>query len=241
MVTKESGVRLRRRMAFTVFVLTVGFAPPAAALPDSPPEVKAPALPVPGVRPHAYRAPYSQFPSHTFQLAPRWHPEPEASVHFGLLQPILFGGFNTALDLRWGPLVVSYSHGQGLDYSATPSLALTQQEQDAGMTLLSPWTTGGGVGMVVLDELYFLVDVKVHRYVAAVDADSAAYTTVSVGGEIGYRFFVWRGFFAQAVVRYWPNVYTSLPNDEVQLGGITHEAKNLGFFSNVMLGWAFGI
>jgi hypothetical protein len=30
-------------------------------------------------------------------------------------KPIFFNGFNAALDLRWGPIVVSYSHGEGLE------------------------------------------------------------------------------------------------------------------------------
>jgi hypothetical protein len=192
-------------------------------------------------RGHGPRASMRTFPSHVFQLKPHWHPQPELSVHFGLLQPALFRGFNAALDLRVGPMLLSYSHGQGLNYSATPSMGLSPEEQRAGLSLISPWTTGGGVGVILLDELYLMVDLKVHRYQAELDEQRSDYTTISVGLELGYRLFLWRGLFVQTVVRYWPNVYSSLPGDAVQLGDLRHEAKNLGVFANVMLGFAFDI
>lgn len=190
---------------------------------------------------HAAAAPFRQLPSHVFQLAPRRHPQPELSVHFGLLQPVLFRGFNAALDLRWGRFLASYSHGQGLDYSASPSLGLTAAEAAAGLRLMSPWTTGGGVGMVLLDELYVMVDLKRHRYEASLGDVRAAYTTTSVGAELGWRFFAWRGLFVQPVLRFWPNVHTTLPGGQVDVGGVLHQSKDLGFFANVTLGWAFAI
>ncbi len=134
---------------------------------------------------HAAEAPWSQVPSHVFRLAPRAHEAPQLSVHFGLLQPVLFRGFNAAIDLRWRRLLISYSHGQGLDYSASPSVGLTPAEANAGMRLMSPWTTGGGVGVVLIDELYVMADVKRHRYEASLDGDTLAYTTTSVGAEVG--------------------------------------------------------
>jgi hypothetical protein len=195
----------------------------------------------PAARGHGPKASMRAFPSHVFQVKPHWHPHPELSVHFGVLQPALFRGFNAALDLRVGPMLLSYSHGQGLNYSATPSMGLTPAEQRAGMSLISPWTTGGGVGVILIDELYLMADVKVHRYQAELDDQRSEYTTVSVGLELGYRLFLWRGLFLQAVVRYWPNVYDSLPGGSVQLGDLKHEAKDLGVFANVMLGFAFDV
>jgi hypothetical protein len=188
---------------------------------------------------HGPVASHSDFPSHVFRLAPRWHDRPEIAFHLGLFQPIFFGGFNVAADLRWGPMVLSYSHGQGLDYGQTPALGLSSDEREAGLSLESPWTTGGGVGVVLLDELYVMVDLKVHRYEASIGEAAVSYTTVSVGAEIGWRFFVWRGFFLQPVVRFWPNVHTSLDGDAAMLGTLRHEAKDLGFFANVLVGWAF--
>jgi hypothetical protein len=190
---------------------------------------------------HAADAAWDKVPSHVFRLAPRRHELPQLSVHFGLLQPVLFRGFNAALDLRWRRLLVSYSHGQGLDYSASPSLGLTPSEASAGMRLVSPWTTGGGVGVVLLDELYVMADFKRHRYEASLDGDTVAYTTTSIGAEVGWRFFAWRGFFVQPMLRYWPNVHTTLPGGSAQVGGVMHAAKDLNFFANVTVGWAFEI
>lgn len=190
---------------------------------------------------HAQHAPKSAFLSHHFQLAPHTHDTPELSVHFGLIQPILFRGANVALDLRFKRFLVSYSHGAGLDLSATPSAGLDKRDRDAGLSLYTPWTTGGGVGLVLLDELYVLLDLKVHRFEASLDENRVKYTTMSVGGELGYRLFLWRGLFAQAALRYWPNVYSSLKGDKAQLGTHTHRAKDFGAFANVMLGWAFDV
>jgi hypothetical protein len=164
----------------------------------------------------------------------------EIAVHAGLTQPVLFHGVNAAIDLRWRRLVVSYSHGQWLDYSQQPSLTLTRAEADAGLSLRSPWTTGFGIGARIVDELYLLADVKVHRYDARVGDETAHYTTASLGAEIGWRWFAWRGAFIQPVVRFWPNVYSSLPGDQVMLGSVMHRSKDLGLFANVTVGWAFG-
>lgn len=190
---------------------------------------------------HAYRASYGAFPSHEFRLAPRWHERPEVSIHFGLLQPVALEGFNAAMDLRWGPLLLSYSHGQGLNYSAHGGLGLDSADKAVELELRSPWTTGGGVGVILVDELWVMFDVKAHRYEATLNDQHAAYTTVSLGGELGYRLFAWRGLFLQSMLRYWPNVYTSLPADELTLGRYTHRAKDLGLFVNFSLGWAFEI
>jgi hypothetical protein len=190
---------------------------------------------------HSYNAPVSAFPSHEFQLAPRWHESPQLAVHFGLLQPLVLEGFNAALDVRWGPILASYSHGQGLNYSAKGGLGLDADDSSVGLDLRSPWTTGGGIGVILLDELYVMADFKVHRYEATLADAQAAYSTVSVGGELGYRLFAWRGLFLQSMLRYWPNVYTSLPSDRVKLGRYTHNAKNLNLFVNLSLGWAFEI
>lgn len=190
---------------------------------------------------HGQHAAMSKFLSHQFQLAPHVHPQPELSMHFGLSQPSLFHGANVALDVRFHRFLLSYSHGAALNLNATPSAGLSKRDRDAGVSLYTPWTTGGGFGVILLDELYLMVDLKVHRFEAALRDDQVKYTTVSVGGELGYRLFLWRGLFAQAALRYWPNVYSSLKSDKAQLGTHTHHAKDFGFFGNVMLGWAFDV
>jgi hypothetical protein len=178
--------------------------------------------------------------------APRDHPAPmpgqlQVSLLAGLLQPTILRGFNAALDLRYRRFVFSYSHGAALDYSANPRFTLRDDERRAGLSLRSPWSTGFGVGATIIDELYVLADFKVHRYEARLGDDDARYTTISVGAELGYRWFVWRGLFLNPTVRYWPTVWSSRERSMLGAQGdrLVHHAKDLGVFANVSIGIAF--
>ncbi len=194
-------------------------------------------------RGHGPSAPASAFPSHDFQLAPHIPETVQISFHAGLLQPLLLHGFNAAADVRVDRLIFSYSHGEGLDLTDLQ----TDAEKKSGQETREPWTTGGGVGLLLIDELYVLADLKVHRFELASGVDEAKYTTVTVGGEIGWRFFVWKGLHVAPVVRFWPNVWDSAPDSGVALrmrdGSITHhdplKQGASGVFANVLVGWAF--
>jgi hypothetical protein len=142
---------------------------------------------------------------------------PELMFHAGLLQPLLLNGFNAAVDLRVERLVLTYSHGEGL-------------ELPDGVEL--PFTTGGGAGLTLYKELYVLGDLKVHRYELPQDR----YTTLTVGAELGYRLPVWKGLTVTPVVRYWPNVWNNAPADLEPIEQGWH-----GLFANVLVGWAFDL
>jgi hypothetical protein len=161
----------------------------------------------------------------------------EVAVLAGLLQPTVLHGFNAALDLRYRRFAFNCSHGAALDYSANPRLTLSERDRRAGLQLHSPWSTGFGVGVSLIDHLYVLVDFKVHRYEAELAGQEQRYTTISIGAEIGYRWFVYEGLFLNPTVRYWPTVWSS--HDRVRVGDYEHDAKNLGLFANVSLGYAF--
>jgi len=197
----------------------------------------------PGTAPpdaHGSSAPASAFPSHHFQLAAHQPAGVELAFHYGLVQPIVLHGFNAAVDVRWRRLIVSYSHGASLDFDGS----LPDSERAAGVRAEVPYSTGGGVGVVLIDELYVLVDFKVHRFDLSLGADRASYTTVTIGGEVGWRFFVWKGLFVTPVVRYWPNVWTSAPDGGVAIGTIHHQPLTQGkdgLFVNVLVGWAFNL
>jgi len=233
----------RQGLFVLLAVVALACALVATAQADAGPSVPAPAR-VASARLHGPQAPAAQFPSHVFRLAARQPPSVQLAFHYGLLQPIVMHGFNAAVDVRYKRLVLTYSHGQGLDATRFESAS----EQAAGMTLLEPWTTGGGVGVLLIDELWILADVKVHRFAAATEVDSATYTNVTVGLELGWRFFLWKGFNIGLVVRYWPNVYSSAGS------GVTlHDASGKAFvhepmqqgqsgvFGNALLGWAFDL
>jgi hypothetical protein len=91
--------------------------------------------------------------------------------------------------------------------------------------------------VTLVDQLYALVDFKVHRYEAELAGQEKRYTTISIGAELGYRWFVYRGLFLNPTVRYWPTVWSS--HDSVRVAGYRHEAKDLGLFANVSVGYAF--
>ncbi len=193
---------------------------------------------------HGPEAPASKFPSHELQLAAHQPERLQLAFHWGHSQPILLHGFNAAADVRYKRLVLTYSHGVGLD---TTSL-LNATERNAGMTLHEPWTTGGGVGILLVDELWVLVDLKVHHFEAETRLERRSYTNVTLGGEIGWRYFLWKGLNVGVVARYWPQIHSSAGN-----GVAMHDASGKtfvhapqqqgygGFFGNVLLGWAFDL
>jgi hypothetical protein len=162
-----------------------------------------------------------------------------------LLQLALHG-FNVAGELRYKRLWFEYSHGMALTLNHRASLSMTGAERDAHLHMYVPWTTGFGVGFTLLDELWLGVEFKAHRYeVSSLSGDERKYTTYSVGPVLGYKLFLWRGLHLNAYLRYWPNVATTLDDDQVVLastgGPVTHRAHDFGLFGNVSVGWAFDL
>jgi hypothetical protein len=191
---------------------------------------------------HGPQAPGTAFPSHHFRLAAHTPERVQLAFHYGLLQPLLLHGFNAAVDVRYQRLVLTYSHGQGLDVSGY----LGRPEKATGFKLLETWTTGGGVGLLLLDELWVLADVKVHRFEASNGVQDAGYTNLTLGAELGWRFFIWKGLNLGVVARYWPTVYSSAGSGitlrDAQGVSVRHRPQAqgyAGFFGNVLLGWAF--
>jgi hypothetical protein len=170
-------------------------------------------------------------------------PVKQLGINFGLSQ-IALGGFNVAAELRYERLWLEYSHGQSLDLNKLGGFALTAAERDQNLDVDVPYTTGFGVGATLIDELWVGVEFKTHRFdVADPSGDRVSYQTYSVGPVVGYKLFVWRGLHANAYLRYWPNVATSLDDGQVALGpnGTVHEAHSFDFFANVSVGWAFDL
>jgi hypothetical protein len=216
-----------------MFVLAAAIGRPASAQADR-------AAP----RAHGAEAERRQFPSHVFQLRAHQPPAVQLTFHFGLIQPIVMRGFNAAVDVRYKRLLLSYSHGHGLDASRF----VTARERAADMSLALPWTTGGGVGVVLIDELWIMADVKAHRFEARTIENARAYTTLTVGAELGWRYFIWKGFNIALVARYWPNVYASSGKGaklrDASGQSFVHKPMQQGasgFFANVLVGWAFDL
>ncbi len=196
-------------------------------------------------RGHGPSAPSNAF-AHVFQLRAHTPDRPQLAFHYGLLQPLASRGFNAAVDVRYKRFVATYSHGQGLEIDRFPG-TLSDAETEAGVEAFMPWTTGFGAGAVLIDELYLLADFKVHGFEIRYEGDTSRYTTITLGLELGWRLFLWKGLHVTPVIRYWPTIYSSLPDRTLQLdetSGLRHESIPQGLrgvFANVLLGWAFGL
>jgi hypothetical protein len=170
----------------------------------------------------------------------------ELSVMAGLTQWVVFRGGNIAAELKIGRLAFELSHGQGLDLNQIPGLGLSSAERNAGVHILVPWTTGGGVGVRITRNLHILLEVKAHHYVVtgADPNQQVKYTTFSVGPGVFYTFHIYKGLFLEPNVRYWPNVASTLKNNQVDIAQpdgstYTHQAHDFGLFANMNVGWTF--
>jgi hypothetical protein len=166
------------------------------------------------------------------------------SVMAGLGQWVVFGGGNIAAQLKVGRVVFEYSHGQALDYDRLGGFAKTKEERDAGVSLFSPWTTGGGVGFQITPHFHVLVEVKAHRYevTSASGTEHLSYTTFSIGPGAFYDVYLYEGLFLQPNVRFWPNVGDTLGKSTLTgEDGTTYEhaPHALNFFANMNLGYTF--
>jgi|GEM_PF-3108268 len=183
--------------------------------------------------------------SHHYQWAPDNDQTPQVSVNFGLLQ-LALGGFNVAGELRYGRLWLEYSHGMDLTLNNFGGYGLKSAERGQNLHIFLPYTTGFGIGVTLLDELWLGVEFKDHKYqVNAPGGPVASYNTYSIGPVLGYKLFAWRGLFFNTYLRYWPNVATSLNGNKITLqgtnGNVLHDAHDWGFFGNIAIGYAFDI
>jgi hypothetical protein len=85
-----------------------------------------------------------------------------------------------------------------------------------------------------------------HRYeVNAPGGPVSSYQTYSIGPVLGYKFFIFKGVFVNAYLRYWPNIATSLPDNKIALAGadgtVTHSAHDFEVFGNLSVGYAFDL
>jgi hypothetical protein len=221
-----------------MFFKTVIFLAPAACLLLAAPSAFADA---PQTEEHGFNL----LPEHHYQWAPSDQRRVQLAVNFGLSQ-IALGGFNIAGEVRYRRLWLEYSHGMDLTLNDLGGFGLNKTEQHENVHVFVPYTTGFGVGLTLVDELWLGVEFKTHHYeVNAPAGPVSTYQTYSIGPVLGYKAFIWKGLFANGYARYWPNVATTLPKDQIALQGsggtVTHSAHDFGFFANVALGYAFDL
>ena len=227
--------------AFLLSVTSRAFADPPQT--TGPPSVDAPEptpfAPVP--EDHGF----DLAPTHHYQWAPTDAKTAQVGINFGLLQ-LALGGFNVAGELRYRRLWFEYSHGMELKLNNLNGFSMSQTERDQNLRVYVPYTTGFGVGMTLVDELWLGVEFKTHRYeVNAPGGPVTSYQTYSIGPVLGYKAFIYKGLFADAYLRYWPNVASSLDGNKVALQGtdgtVEHSAHDFGVFANVSIGYAFDL
>ncbi len=189
------------------------------------------------------------------------------SVTFGLgIVQTLVGGANVQVDFRYKHLIIDYSHGWGL---TLPSSTLGGDMEKQRVSLRIPYTTGLGIGASFpLRSLYSIVDLrfepKLHRFEASFNsADGsqrtqfASYNTVTLGAGAYWtlvpfqrRHDALRGLSLSTSLRYWPNVASTLNDNQVAYANSVtgqnevHRAANIGISNtpvivNVSVGYVF--
>jgi hypothetical protein len=166
------------------------------------------------------------------------------SFMLGLMQWTLFGGGNVAAQLKIKRVVFEYSHGQALRYQRFSGFAQTSAENDAGVEVESPWTTGGGVGFQITPNLHLMIEAKAHHYLVRDRGGATAeYTTFTVGPGLFYDFYLSKHVFLQPNLRWWPTVASTYDREATLMSEngseYRHKRHDLPPFVNVNLGWTF--
>jgi len=164
----------------------------------------------------------------------------ETNIVFGISQLLIKGG-NIEINYLTDNWIFEYSHGFNLDLASKRDLAQTDEENNQGLDLYLPYSTGGGVGYRVTKQFNVRLELKHHRFNVENKKTSQkkSYDTTTVGIGAYYE-FLFGNFLIVPNIRYWPNVSTTLDNDKfVFSNNDVHKAHDFGVFANVSLGWKF--
>ena len=185
----------------------------------------------------------------------------EWSVLFGLNQPLLLGGFNAEINY-WTPrFVFDYSHGIELKFDGSLYGGEIEAQR---LDIKVPHTLGFGFGYRITKGLNLRVEPKLHVFQLYHDGDAfteanriGQYSTFTLGLGAYYRWTPFgkmtnglEGITIAPSVRYWPNVATSLENNQFTYENRfterteTHQAANIGvantpWIVNVSVGYTF--
>lgn len=185
--------------------------------------------------------------------------KPQVSLVFGLNQPIVMSGFNFEANLWTKRFVIDYSHGFGLKFRDG---LVTKEARDQHLSFNVTHSLGIGFGYRFTDRFNLRIEPKIHIWEMYYDdafresqGKIKTYNTYTLGLGAYYRWMPFekkegpiRGLTIVPSLRWWPNVATSLSNNEYQYLNNrtnkteTHKANNIGvantpFFANVSIGW----
>jgi hypothetical protein len=183
------------------------------------------------------------------------------SLVFGLNQPIFTQGFNVEINYYTKYFVFDYSHGFNLHFK---DKLVTGEAQRQHLKFKISHSLGVGFGYRVTRDFNIRFEPKIHVWNVYHDDKEYSkenilkiYSTYTLGLGTYYRVQPFRnaqnftnGFTLVPSIRWWPNVATSLKNNEFEyFNRITnkteiHKANNIGvantaFFGNISLGYSF--
>jgi len=178
----------------------------------------------------------------------------------GLIQPLLLKGGNVEVNYFSKRISFDYSHGFLLQVPASKTYA------DQGICSFLPFSTGFGIGYRFLPFLDLRVEPKLHSWEVYYANENrrdvtpiASYKTFTIGLGLYYRYMPFKnsksmflqGLTTSTSVRWWPNIGSTLSNDEFSYVNKfsqqteTLKAANVGmantpFIFNIGVGFTFG-
>jgi hypothetical protein len=177
------------------------------------------------------------------------------SVQTGLLQDLLLDGQNIVISYTTNRWVFDWSHGNSLDFSAGKHFKNNESYNVQKLDVHVPWTTGPSIGYRLTPYFNIRGEFKAHhnevRYQGS-KSNLASYNTYTIGVGAFYEWYPFKksnswmkGILIEPVIRFWPNVGTSLSGDFAYLNNETGkverlEAYKLGWLGNINVGYTFG-
>ena len=177
------------------------------------------------------------------------------SVQTGLLQDAFLGGQNIVIVYTTNRWVFDWSHGQSLDFSSGKHSPNNKAYNDQKLDVHVPWTTGPSIGYRFTKYFNVRGEFKAHhnevRYKHS-HTDLKAYNTYTIGAGAFYEWYPFRkkdnwlqGILIESVIRFWPNVGTSLASKYTYENSETGKTERmapyqLGWLANINIGYTFG-
>ena len=184
------------------------------------------------------------------------------SVLAGLIQPTVLKGGNVEITYFSKKMSFDYSHGFSLNMSGG---TITGDAKAQRLAYHLPYSTGFGIGYRITSFFDVRVEPKMHSWEVYYDGETRnntnlikSYKTYSVGLGAYYRYMPFKnqsnwlqGVTTSTSLRWWPNVGSSLTNNEFTYQNKftnkeeTLKASNIGIAGsqmlfNVSIGYTFG-
>lgn len=187
----------------------------------------------------------------------------EISLLFGLNQVLFTNGFNFELNYWDNDFVIDYSHGFGLEFKGD---LISEEAKNQSLNFEVSQSLGIGLGYRISKGLNLRLEPKLHIWNVYYKDDFekrdnkiSTYNTYTLGLGLYYKWVPFesednflRGLTIAPSFRWWPNVASSLDNNELNYFNNKtnkveiHKANNIGianssFFVNVSIGYTIGI